>query len=289
MQDFIIAAAAPAQPGKTLKDIIWLQPAFQIAGTIYTDDGSEELQAKAAEAIRQGLPVSLVPLNREEWYQRFKDLCEKGHNILFLIPEKTDAISYQEALFAWKKASAEYPDLRFCFTGVPDYLPGLNYLLRELVRYKENTGADLEQCLRFVCALRYKIAHRGLPEDILHVRRSGVLNAGSVPLSLGKNEKALLYLSEEGQLRYSGKAKDRADGIRQLIRSVKKDIGDPQRKALDVYYCLDKEEAMKAASRLRDEYPSLGAITVRPVSAVSLIQAGAGTIAFIYQCEQRRP
>ncbi len=288
-EDFVIATASTADLEREYMEqhsIPFIPYTFVIDGKVYEDDCRESTKKELYEKMRNGSLPSTAQIPEFNYYEFFKSLAEQGKDVMFMDMSRAISNSFNNAELAAAKIRRDFPDHRFHVVDTRSITAGLAMLVEHVVAKKES-GASFEECVRFAEEHKLHIMHHFMVDDLSWLRRGGRLSNAAATVGTLLNIKPILYVTDEGTLLSSAKVRGKKQALLQMVKSMKKDIGDPDGKDVLIYHADCLQDAWFLSDHIQKTYPKIGKITIRTEGPTIGCHVGPGFVCLVYVGEGR--
>ena len=288
-QDFIIATASTSDLDRSYLDehnIPFISYTFVIDGHVVIDDCREQTKKELFMKMRQGSLPSTAQIPEYNYYEFFKELAKQGKDVLFFDMTRAVSNSFNNCEAAVQAIRRDFPDRRFYSVDTRCISAGLAFLVYQTEKRKE-AGASFDECIRFAEHYKLKVMHHFMVDDLQWLRRGGRLSNAAAIAGTLLNIKPILYVSDEGTLVSSAKARGKKQALLQMIKSIKKDIGDPKGKDFFVFHADCPQDAWFVSDMIRKYYPEAGEITIQTEGPTIGSHVGPGFVCIVYEGEGR--
>ena len=136
MYDYVIATSSTADLPREFLDehsIPFIAYSYTVGNTLFTDDCREESRAAVYRGMRAGDRLKTSMINEYTYCDFFRELLEKGKDVLFLDMSVKMSVSYQNSLAAAEKVRAEFPNRRLEIMDTRCISGGLGLLVEQMV------------------------------------------------------------------------------------------------------------------------------------------------------------
>ena len=293
MNDYIIATSSTSDLPRTYLDshgIPFIPYTYTVGDRLYEDDCREETRAAVYAGMRNGDRLKTSMINEFVYYDFFKELLDRGKDVIFLDMSKEMSVSFANANKAADQIRPEYPERRlyvmdtFCISG------GLGTLVENMVERME-AGASFDEVVAWGEENKLKIAHRFTVDDLNYLKAGGRVSNSAALVGSLLSIKPVLYVPDRGTLDVVKKARGRKAALKAIIDGVLHDMSkiDPTGVRFHILHadCLSDAEHVRDA--IRAAYPQVGEITITSLGVVIGAHCGPGLLTVFYLCDSRQP
>ena len=293
MYDYIIATSSTADLTKEYLDehaIPFIAYSYSVGDRLCTDDCREESRAAVYRGMRAGDRLKTSMINEYTYYDFFRELMERGKDVLFLDMSVKMSVSYANSLAAAEKIRAEFPEHRLVVMDTRCISGGLGLLVEQIVRLAEE-GMSFDEAIAWGEANKLKIAHRFTVDDLNYLKAGGRVSNTSALVGSVLDIKPVLYVPDVGTLEVAQKVRGRKKALKVIIDGILHDLETVDTKGLEMRIlhadCLADAETVKTA--VLEAHPDMGLIRITSLGVVIGAHCGPGLLAVFYLCNGRQP
>ena len=293
MYDYIIATSSTADLAKEYMDehaIPFIAYSYTVGDRLCTDDCREESRAAVYRGMRAGDRLKTSMINEYTYYDFFRELMERGKDVLFLDMSVKMSVSYANSLAAAEKIRAEFPERRLVVMDTRCISGGLGLLVEQIVRRAEE-GMSFDEVIAWGEANKLKIAHRFTVDDLNYLKAGGRVSNTSALVGSVLDIKPVLYVPDVGTLEVAQKVRGRKKALKVIIDGILHDLETVDTKGLEMRIlhadCLADAETVKTA--VLEAHPDMGLIRITSLGVVIGAHCGPGLLAVFYLCNGRQP
>ena len=290
---YIIATASTADLPRTYLDehqIPFIAYSYTVNGEPAEDDCREESRAAVYAGMRRGDICSTSMITEPVYYDFFRELLEKGQDVIFLDMSEKMSASFENCRLAAEQIRVEFPDRQLYVMDTRCISGGLGLLVMHMVALRE-AGSDFDTVTRWGEENKLKIAHRFTVDDLNYLKRGGRVSNASALVGSMLSIKPVLYVPDEGTLNVTKKVRGRKAALKTILDSILGDLGRADTNGRDMLIlhadCLDDAEFIR--SGVREAYPDMGEIRISSLGVVIGAHTGPGLLAAFYLCSGRTP
>ena len=293
MYDYIIATSSTADLAKEYMDehaIPFIAYSYTVGDRLCTDDCREESRAAVYRGMRAGDRLKTSMINEYTYYDFFRELMERGKDVLFLDMSVKMSVSYANSLAAAEKIRAEFPERLLVVMDTRCISGGLGLLVEQIVRRAEE-GMSFDEVIAWGEANKLKIAHRFTVDDLNYLKAGGRVSNTSALVGSVLDIKPVLYVPDVGTLEVAQKVRGRKKALKVIIDGILHDLETVDTKGLEMRIlhadCLADAETVKTA--VLEAHPDMGLIRITSLGVVIGAHCGPGLLAVFYLCNGRQP
>ena len=293
MSDYIIATSSTSDLPRTWLEahgVPFIPYTYTVGDKLCEDDCREESRAAVYAGMRRGDRLKTSMINEFVYCDFFKELLERGKDVIFLDMSREMSVSFVNANKAADEIRPLYPERRlyimdtYCISG------GLGTLVENMVERMED-GASFDEVVAWGEENKLKIAHRFTVDDLNYLKAGGRVSNSAALVGSLLSIKPVLYVPDRGTLDVVKKARGRKAALKAIIDGVLHDMSkiDPTGVRFHILHadCLSDAEHVRDA--IRAAYPQVGEITITSLGVVIGAHCGPGLLTVFYLCDSRQP
>ena len=293
MSDYIIATSSTSDLPRTwleAHDVPFIPYTYTVGDKLCEDDCREESRAAVYAGMRRGDRLKTSMINEFVYYDFFKELLDRGKDVIFLDMSKEMSVSFVNANKAAEQIRPLYSERRlyvmdtYCISG------GLGTLVENMVERMES-GASFDAVVAWGEENKLKIAHRFTVDDLNYLKAGGRVSNSAALVGSLLSIKPVLYVPDRGTLDVVKKARGRKAALKAILDGVLHDMSkiDPTGVRFHILHadCLSDAEHVRDA--IRAAYPQVGEITITSLGVVIGAHCGPGLLTVFYLCDSRQP
>ena len=293
MSDTIIATSSTSDLPRTWLEahgVPFIPYTYTVGDKLCEDDCREESRAAVYAGMRRGDRLKTSMINEFVYCDFFKELLERGKDVIFLDMSREMSVSFVNANKAAELIRPEYPERKlyvmdtYCISG------GLGTLVENMVERME-AGASFDEVVAWGEENKLKIAHRFTVDDLNYLKAGGRVSNSAALVGSLLSIKPVLYVPDRGTLDVVKKARGRKAALKAIIDGVLHDMSkiDPTGVRFHILHadCLSDAEHVRDA--IRAAYPQVGEITITSLGVVIGAHCGPGLLTVFYLCDSRQP
>ena len=293
MSDYIIATSSTSDLPRTWLEahgVPFIPYTYTVGDKLCEDDCREESRAAVYAGMRRGDRLKTSMINEFVYCDFFKELLERGKDVIFLDMSREMSVSFVNANKAADEIRPLYPERRlyvmdtYCISG------GLGTLVENMVERME-AGASFDEVVAWGEENKLKIAHRFTVDDLNYLKAGGRVSNSAALVGSLLSIKPVLYVPDRGTLDVVKKARGRKAALKAIIDGVLHDMSkiDPTGVRFHILHadCLSDAEHVRDA--IRAACPQVGEITITSLGVVIGAHCGPGLLTVFYLCDSRQP
>ena len=293
MNPYLIATSSTCDLPRTWLDehhVPFISYSFTVNNQLRQDDCREESRAAIYRGMRAGDDLKTSMINEYVYYDFFKDLLERGQDVIFLDMSEKMSVSFENAQKAAQLVRQEYPERRFYVMDTRCISGGLGVLVINMVRRME-AGASFEQVVEWGEQNKLKIAHRFTVDDLNYLKRGGRVSNASALVGSLLSIKPVLYVPDGGTLDVVKKARGRKAALAAIRDGILNDLSglDNKDREMLILHADCLADAQWVRDQVRAAHPEMGEIQISSLGVVIGAHTGPGLLTAFYLCGGRVP
>lgn len=263
-----------------------IQLLLNLDGEIIKDDLGKSLGYREFyEKLRAGSMPSTSQINIYTFEEKFKELLDKGYEILYIGLSSALSGTFNSANMARNNILEENPNAKIAVVDSISVSMGLGMLIKKACKMIEE-GKMLEDIVQWIEENKSKVIHAILVDDLKHLKRGGRLSASSAAVGSILNIKPLLKLNNSGAVEVSEKIKGKKKGLKRLASIVKENAINIENEILYIMHGDVLEEAQYLKGIILQEL-NFKDVKVEYIGTVIGTHGGPGTIATVFWGNER--
>jgi DegV family protein with EDD domain len=256
----------------------------------YFIDGKEHYDDKTTgsmsihefyEKMRAGGVATTSMVNTERYTAFFTPFLEDGKDVVHIEFSSGLSGSYNNALMTARQLMEKYPGRRVEIVDGLSASPGYGLLVYYAIQ-KRDEGADVDELVKYVDELKYKIIHWFAVDSLEYLRRGGRVSRASAFLGTMLNIKPVLAFNNEGKIIPVEKIRGRKKSLIDMIDKMEKDIDGPDGQMVFIGHADAEEDAKMVESAIKERFPTIKGTHIDYIGPVIGAHAGPSTIAIFY-------
>ena len=237
------------------------------------------------EKLRAGSMPSTSQINIYTFEEKFKELLDKGYEILYIGLSSALSGTFNSANMARNNILEENPNAKIAVVDSISVSMGLGMLIKKACKMIEE-GKMLEDIVQWIEENKNKVIHAILVDDLKHLKRGGRVSASTAAVGSILNIKPLLKLNNSGAVEASEKIKGKKKGLKRLASIVKEKAINIENEILYIMHGDVLEEAQYLKEIILQEL-NFKDVKVEYIGTVIGTHGGPGTIATVFWGNER--
>lgn len=263
-----------------------IQLLLNLDGEIIKDDLGKSLGYREFyEKLRAGSMPSTSQINIYTFEEKFKELLDKGYEILYIGLSSALSGTFNSANMARNNILEENQNAKIAVVDSISVSMGLGMLIKKAYEMI-NEGKMLEEIVQWIEENKSKVIHAILVDDLKHLKRGGRLSASSAAVGTILNIKPLLKLNNSGAVEATEKVKGKKKGLKRLASIVKEKAINIENEILYIMHGDALEEAQYLKEIILQEL-NFKDVKVEYIGTVIGTHGGPGTIAAVFWGNER--
>ena len=263
-----------------------IQLLLNLDGEIIKDDLGKSLGYREFyEKLRAGSMPSTSQINIYTFEEKFKELLDKGYEILYIGLSSALSGTFNSANMARNNILEENQNAKIAVVDSISVSMGLGMLIKKAYEMI-NEGKMLEEIVQWIEENKSKVIHAILVDDLKHLKRGGRLSASSAAVGTILNIKPLLKLNNSGAVEATEKVKGKKKGLKRLASIVKEKAINIENEILYIMHGDVLEEAQYLKGIILQEL-NFKDVKVEYIGTVIGTHGGPGTIATVFWGNER--
>ena len=259
---------------------------LNLDGEIIKDDLGKSLGYREFyEKLRAGSMPSTSQINIYTFEEKFKELLDKGYEILYIGLSSALSGTFNSANMARNNILEENPNAKIAVVDSISVSMGLGMLIKKAYEMI-NEGKMLEEIVQWIEENKSKVIHAILVDDLKHLKRGGRLSASSAAVGTILNIKPLLKLNNSGAVEATEKVKGKKKALKRLASIVKEKAINIENEILYIMHGDALEEAQYLKEIILQEL-NFKDVKVEYIGTVIGTHGGPGTIAAVFWGNER--
>ena len=263
-----------------------IQLLLNLDGEIIKDDLGKSLGYREFyEKLRAGSMPSTSQINIYTFEEKFKELLDKGYEILYIGLSSALSGTFNSANMARNNILEENQNAKIAVVDSISVSMGLGMLIKKAYEMI-NEGKMLEEIVQWIEENKSKVIHAILVDDLKHLKRGGRLSASSAAVGSILNIKPLLKLNNSGAVEAAEKVKGKKKALKRLASIVKEKAINIENEILYIMHGDALEEAQYLKEIILQEL-NFKDVKVEYIGTVIGTHGGPGTIAAVFWGNER--
>ena len=259
---------------------------LNLDGEIIKDDLGKSLGYREFyEKLRAGSMPSTSQINIYTFEEKFKELLDKGYEILYIGLSSALSGTFNSANMARNNILEENQNAKIAVVDSISVSMGLGMLIKKACKMIEE-GKMLEDIVQWIEENKNKVIHAILVDDLKHLKRGGRVSASTAAVGSILNIKPLLKLNNSGAVEASEKIKGKKKGLKRLASIIKENAINIENEILYIMHGDVLEEAQYLKEIILQEL-NFKDVKVEYIGTVIGTHGGPGTIATVFWGNER--
>ena len=237
------------------------------------------------EKLRAGSMPSTSQINIYTFEEKFKELLDKGYEILYIGLSSALSGTFNSANMARNNILEENPNAKIAVVDSISVSMGLGMLIKKAYEMI-NEGKMLEEIVQWIEENKNKVIHAILVDDLKHLKRGGRVSASTAAVGSILNIKPLLKLNNSGAVEAAEKVKGKKKALKRLASIVKEKAINIENEILYIMHGDALEEAQYLKEMILQEL-NFKDVKVEYIGTVIGTHGGPGTIAAVFWGNER--
>ena len=237
------------------------------------------------EKLRAGSMPSTSQINIYTFEEKFKELLDKGYEILYIGLSSALSGTFNSANMARNNILEENPNAKIAVVDSISVSMGLGMLIKKAYEMI-NEGKMLEEIVQWIEENKNKVIHAILVDDLKHLKRGGRVSASTAAVGSILNIKPLLKLNNSGAVEAAEKVKGKKKALKRLASIVKEKAINIENEILYIMHGDALEEAQYLKEMILQEL-NFKDVKVEYIGTVIGTHGGPGTIATVFWGNER--
>ena len=237
------------------------------------------------EKLRAGSMPSTSQINIYTFEEKFKELLDKGYEILYIGLSSALSGTFNSANMARNNILEENQNAKIAVVDSISVSMGLGMLIKKACKMIEE-GKMLEDIVQWIEENKNKVIHAILVDDLKHLKRGGRVSASTAAVGSILNIKPLLKLNNSGAVEAAEKVKGKKKALKRLASIVKEKAINIENEILYIMHGDALEEAQYLKEIILQEL-NFKDVKVEYIGTVIGTHGGPGTIAAVFCGNER--
>lgn len=259
---------------------------YLIDGVEYGQEIGEISIEEFYKKIREGKMPTTSATNLNFVVELFKGYVSKGIKILYLSFASAMSASFSNARVAAEQVYEDFPDSEITVIDSTTASAGLNYLVRKLVKLKEN-GMTYDDAIAYVENVKKRITVHFTVYDLFHLMRGGRLKKSAAILGSVLKIQPELHIRDDGGLEAIGKVRGRKAAIQKLVNEIGECENYEELTEICICHSDCYDDATYLAEKIKETYPSIKEVHISNLSQTLGSHAGPDCLVIGYEAGAR--
>lgn len=280
MKDYVIVTDSASDLPRDILDkfkIPCVPLYYNINGEVFGDEKNIEPH-EFFERMRGGDMPTTMGCNPENIIAVFREILEKGKDVLHIAFASALSVSYNSAMVAANELKDEFPDNRIIVIDSKAASLGEGLIVYKAAQLKEQ-GKSLDEVVEWIHKNLDHLCHFFTVDDLFHLHRGGRVSKTTAIVGTLIHVKPVLHVNNEGELKSLQNVRGRKKALNTLIELMKEE-GKGFENENDIVFivhgdCL--EEAQNVAEKIKAEC-GIKDVLIGILSPTIGAHAGPGTV-----------
>ncbi len=241
--------------------------------------------SNAYAILRQKGKITTSLANRDDCDKVILPILESGEDVLVLAFSSGLSGTAQNIINSAEDYKEMFPERQIRVVDTLSASMGEGLLVHYAVKLK-NEGKTLEEVADWVEQNKLRLCHTFTLDDLFFLKRGGRLSGTGAVVGSLMNIKPLMYVSDDGKLYVTGKARGRKAAINHLIDSVGEKGVDIQNQDIFIVHGDCEDEAKIIGEEVKKRY-NVKSVTYNCLDPVIVSHSGPGTLAVFFLGDKR--
>lgn len=235
--------------------------------------------------LREKEHIKTALINTGTFATKFKEILDKGNDVLAIIMSSGISGTYQAAKIAGDTLREEYPDRKIIVVDSLSASIGQGLLVYYAAKFRDE-GKNIEETADWIYKNRLNMVHQFTVDDLFFLKRGGRLSGGVAIIGTILQIKPVLHVDDEGRLVVQDKVNGRKKSINAFIDIFKENAIDPENQVLGICHGDCLKDAEYLAKKVK-EVTNVKDIIINYCDPVLSAHSGPGTLALFYLGKKR--
>jgi len=252
-----------------------------IDGKEYIDDLGKTLSHKFFyEQLKEGLFPTTSQINVTVFNKKFKELHDKGHQVIYLGLSKGLSGTMNNAILAKNMLLEECSDADITVIDTIAACGGLGVLVAETVELVKKNKSK-EDILEWLDYNIKKVNHWFAIDDLIHLKKGGRIPSTIAYVGTALKVKPILTLNLEGELKSYASVRGRIKSLKFLYNQFVKNIDNVNDRIIFIGHANCYDDAIKIKEMIEKAYTPQN-IVISELSATIATHVGPGMISIAF-------
>lgn len=268
-----------------LENNIKVMPLYYQLGDIVYGEEEEMEPGIFYDKMRTGSMPTTMACNPKYVETAFRDILEKGFDILHIAFSSALSSSYNSAVIAANDLKEEYPQRRIEVIDSKCASMGQGLLVHKLVQMKDK-GENLDFAIKWIEENLSHVCHNFTVDDLYHLHRGGRVSKTTAVVGSLINVKPVLHVDDEGRLSALRNVRGRKKSMQALVDIMSKESKGFDNDIVFISHGDCLEDAEKLAQLIKEQL-GIEKFMINYVGPTIGTHAGPGVLALFYMGNQR--
>ena len=236
--------------------------------------------AEFYHAMRNGTVFQTSTVNPDEYKKFFRDVLDRGSNILYIAFSSGLSATFSAADSAAKELTSVYPHQRICVFDSLCASAGQGLLLYYAAA-RRDAGATMDELITCVSEIAPKICHWFTVDDLKYLKRGGRINAAEAFAATVLDIKPVMHVNDKGQLEAVSKVRGRRQAIKALFENYQLLAANPEDGVYFISHGDCRDDAVLLENMIEQRYGHKAGY-IGDIGSVIGSHSGPGTLALFF-------
>lgn len=278
MRDYVIVTdSASDLPENILKEfeIPCVPLYYSIQGEVFGAEKKIEPH-EFFERMRGGEMPTTMGCNPENIITVFREILEKGKDVLHIAFASALSVSYNSAMVAADELKDEFPDNRIIVVDSKAASLGQGLIVYMAVQLKKQ-GKSIDEVVEWINNNLDHLCHFFTVDDLFHLHRGGRVSKTVAVVGTLIHVKPVLHVNNKGELKSLQNVRGRKKALCTLVDYMKKEGKGYENGIAFVVHADCLEEAQIVADKIKEEC-GIKEVLIGILSPTIGSHAGPGTV-----------
>ena len=199
------------------------------------------------QKLKDGMKVSTSQVNPDQFIKCFREILEKGEDVLYIGLSGGVTGSINSAKIAASDLSDDFPDRKIRIVDSIGASLGEGILVVEAAECKAK-GMNVDETADKIDFEKYCMYQVFVVDDLKHLKRTGRISGALASLGTMMDLKPILKGDTEGKIVVECKARGRKQAIKALAEKYRDMVVDPEEQIVGISYGGHREDAVHLAN-----------------------------------------
>lgn len=215
-------------------------------------------------------------------YASFKEIVERGNEVLGIFLSSKMSGTYDSALSAKQMIMEEYPQARIEIMDSKTNSMALGFQVIEAA-IAAQAGKMMEEVVAAACHVRERIHFYFVPASLQYLIKGGRIGGASAIIGSLLHVRPILYVND-GMTDVFDRVRGTNNAVRRMLSLLEADAKKYGIKHLLVHHINDEKRGQELAEKLSLQYNRK--VTSLPLGPVIGLHVGPGTLSIVYSTEE---
>ena len=289
MSDYIICTDTGSDLNDALYreyDIIPLKMEYEVDGTTYEDDYSDEALKVFYQNMREGAVPKTSQVNTARYAEFFEELLKKSNTVVYIGLSSGISGSYNNSLLAAKEVMEKHEGAKiYCVDTLGACLMG--GMLSISASQNRKNGMSAEENVAWLNDKRHYINVYYTTPDLTYLHRGGRVSKTSAVVAHMLGINPILTVTPEGKLISCDKVRGEKQTIAKIQKNIEDSIIDPANTTLYIAHSDCYERAAGIVEKYKAEV-GFGDVVLTNIGSIIGAHTGPGLVALFWYGKKRQ-